>query len=185
MRIFISAFLALSFFTVAAARAEDASSPTFKAWQNQKDGTKVTYSVTITGVATSNWKWTLVLAKNDAGKITLKQSRIFQGDQHDSDRKGEVELKPAVDAAKAVANQPSPDDLDRAPEESITVPAGTFKCKKIQFKNLASPDGGVVSGTLWFSDQVPGGCVKLDMQYSAFPQDHEVDELDSIDQPKN
>jgi hypothetical protein len=185
MRTSIAAFLALSLCTLAIARADDIPSPTFKAWHNQKEATKVTYSVWITGIAAARWKWILVLSKNDAAKITLKQSRLFQGEEHGSDRKNEVEIKPAMDPAKPVANQPTPDDIDRAVEETITVPAGTFKCKKIQFKERESPDDGTVNGTLWFSDQVPGGCVKLDMQHTAFPADHEVDELVTIEKPKN
>lgn len=152
------------------ARAETMDNPAYASWSKCKPGTT-----------------TVLKVKNDKLDITITTKLIeVTGDKcvvsiH-TDLVGGLH---APDHDQEIARQlTNPDEIAKykkqtrhAADDTITTPAGTFKCKRYDY---ADAEGGA-EGHVWFSDDVPGQRVKSDLKMSDRTT---TTELQSIDRSK-
>jgi hypothetical protein len=93
-----------------------------------------------------------------------------------------VEIKKMVDPASQTPGQAKidPKALENATEESVTVPAGTFKAKVIE-QSGSIPGGNTYKSKVWFCEEVPGGVVKMEMSTDGAMKSTMTSELKEID----
>ena len=163
------AFVAFSLIVVLAGSAygEQVVSPLYASWAKYKTGTNVKLSMA-TDVEGRQVKadTKMVLVELTAEKAVIEsvitvnmngQTINAPPKREELMKMGERESKnpSQIDAAK----------LEKAQQESVTVPAGTFDAKVIPVSGESN--GVATEGKVWFSDQVPGGTVKMEMKSEA------------------
>lgn len=105
------------------------------------------------------------VTKNEAGKpgINTTTWKISRKTKEDIKLDGESEVivddqKITVPESTTVHKRSGGSDHEELGDETITVPAGTFKCRKT--KRVQKAGGEVITLTTWWTDTVPGGIVK-------------------------
>ncbi len=69
--------------------------------------------------------------------------------------------------------------MAKATEESVTVPAGTFKAKVIEIN--MTQQGMNIKGKTWYCEDVPGGVVKMEASTDGAVKSQTSGELTALD----
>jgi hypothetical protein len=163
IRLPIAMFLVILCFG-ALASAEMVTNPIYASWAGCKPGTVITLKLVTTSdgqTVNIQTKSTLVeitdekLVTEDVVTIDVNGQKVPAGPA----KKSEIPKMAERDSQKA--GQVDAAKLATAKEETITVPAGTFKAKLIPVDG--EQQGMKVKGKAWFSETTPGGTIKLDM----------------------
>ncbi len=197
----LSALVTLSIFAIASAQTKpsDAASdkpaagekvenPSYKAWMNYKPGT----SVTMKGSTTAQGQdveldVTTKLVSLDDEKAVLEVATVAKANGMEMPQPAQkMEVPKSV--SKSDLEKPGkgfdPSLLANAKEEKVTVAAGTFNAKMIEFNK--TQQGMTRSVKSWFSEEVPGGTVKQEVSGEGNQNGQEMKfqmkmELSSID----
>ena len=163
------------------AHAEDIENPSYKLWSQYNPGTAVTINGTTDAMGnTSKMTITTTLKDKADDKLTLSMQTSISVMGKDMQGPAQTQEVPKmIDKAKLSPNMPSDADIAKAPEESVTVPAGTFKCKKLEVHKTQGQMK--IDGTSYYSEDVPGGMVKVEMTGTGQMQSSTTMQLQSID----
>ena len=157
--------------TKPAGRASSADSgpkvenPTYKAWAQFKPGT----AVTMKGTTHANGQDIDVESTQKLLELTDDHAVVEISTVAGANGTNMPQPSRKMDITKMVTKSDldkpgkgfDPDLLAKATEESVTVPAGTFKAKMIEFSK--SQQGMNMKVKSWFCDEVPGGTVKQEL----------------------
>ncbi|MGN6724898.1 MAG: hypothetical protein ACTHLZ_03190 [Tepidisphaeraceae bacterium] len=163
------------------AHAEQIENPAYKVWSQYNPGTTVHIDGTTEAKGQSS-KMTLVTTlkskTDDKLVIEVKTKMTVMG--HDMDMPPQThEITKTIDKAQLAPNMPSAEQIAKAEEETVTVPAGTFKCKKLEVHR--TQNGMKLDGTTYYSEEVPGGTVKVVMTGSGAVTSITKMELQSVE----
>jgi hypothetical protein len=141
------------------ARAEDSvANPKYLAWSKFKPGSSETFEADIQSQGTRyhiQTTQTLVSLSDDAAVVETVSTATVQGQKPNQSTKRET--------FKARAG---PTDLKQLGEKEVDAMGKTFKCKVFEGTGkpaaAANANPTAMKGTIYISDDVPGGLVRLD-----------------------
>jgi molybdenum cofactor biosynthesis enzyme MoaA len=146
------------------ARADQVDNPQYKAWASLKPGSSVTMSTTTSAngqTVKMETKRTLSAVADDKVTISVDSTMDMNGQKMTVPTQTQDVKKTIDTAASQAPTDITPDALAKATEESVTVPAGTFKAKAIDMN--FSQQGANFKGKTWFSNDIPGGTIKAEI----------------------
>lgn len=146
------------------ARADQVENPAYKAWAKFAVGSSATLTMKTEAAGqttTVQSKQTLSSLDDAKAVIQVETSMVFNGQTINTPAQ-KIEIQKTVDTSAAGAGQKNidPKALENATEESVTVPAGTFKAKVIE--STFSQAGSNFKSKVWYTEDVPGGVVKME-----------------------
>ncbi|MFT3785743.1 MAG: hypothetical protein QM770_06195 [Tepidisphaeraceae bacterium] len=166
----------------AAPVGEQIDSPFYKYWSKYGKGSSATYTMTMSAAGqTMNVSLTQTLSEltDDMATVETKQS-MAGAPNNETPSTEKIPAKVAKDKEWTTPDGTS--KLVPAGDEKVTVGGKEYACKK--FTLAPSAGGPPITGTAYFSDEVPGGLVKIDGQVTAPDQAQSgkiTVELQSID----
>jgi hypothetical protein len=147
-----------------AARADDSANPKYTAWSNFKAGSSSTVEADMDVQGNKfhiSMVRTLVSIDADKAVVAIKSTVNVMGHDHDAPIRTET-----------ISAKGNPDSLSPTGEKDVEAMGKTFKCKVFDAKGnpnavpdrSAGPIGNVdnMKATVYVSDQVPGGLVRLE-----------------------
>jgi hypothetical protein len=146
------------------ARGEQVVNPIFKSWEKVKVGSSTTLSMStlVEGRSTKmEVKGTLIEITAD-GAVVENAVTVYLGGAPMQAPTQRTTIKKMVERDSKDPGQLDAAKLEKATDEKVTVPAGTFDAKVIVING--EKDGVTMDGKVWFSEQVPGGTIKMDIR---------------------
>jgi hypothetical protein len=167
---------------ISSARADQVDNPAYKSWASQKPGTSISLSTSTTANSQTvkmETKTTLSAVADDKVTVSIDSTMDMNGQKMPIPTQSR-DLKKTIDTnATQSPMDITPDILAKASEESVTVPAGTFKAKVIDIN--FSQQGANFKGKMWFTNDVPGGIVKSEITSDGAVKSETKMELTAID----
>ena len=159
-------FVGISLFAMLAAdaRAEQVVNPLYASWAKHKVGTNATLKMltNVEGRETrADTRMTLIELTDEKAVIENTITVHLNGQEMKAPPK-RTELKKMTERDSKEPGQIDAAKLEKASSESVTVPAGTFNAKMIPVS--VERDGAATRGKVWYSDEVPGGTIKVEMK---------------------
>lgn len=155
------AFLIVSCLISGSVNAEKIANPSYETWNKLGVGSSSTLkSMTDAMGNTTEGETTTTLVEKSAEKVVveIKASMTMAGQKMDLPAQ-KIEYPAQIDKEPAGTNPATAAPVDaKVTEESVTVPAGTFKCKVVESSTEAN--GMTTKSKSWTSDEVPGSLVK-------------------------
>jgi hypothetical protein len=139
---------------VAAADAPPADNPQFTAWSKFDVGATSTLAATIqAGPQKITSETTQKLAEKSTDQVVLDVSAVMQI---------AGQSRPIPGRRQAVTRTWEAKDAKPLPDEKVEAAGETFTCKVYKVKQPSPQGKGDVDATIWVSDKVPGGMIKME-----------------------
>jgi hypothetical protein len=186
-RTFCSFSVICAMMLVGIARAEQMENPAYKQWAKFKPGTSATMTnETVAAGQTTKSEMKSTLKEVTDDKVTIEVATTMEvAGQKMAGPAQSIEIKKMVDkpadGAKPASDKEQPHFKSEAKtsDEEVKVGAGTFKATKTESNSEAS--GMKTKATVWTSEEVPGGIVKMESTTDGSFKSETKGELTAVD----
>jgi hypothetical protein len=162
-RLILSVLVCLVLLSGVSLAADKVENPLYNSWAKFKPGSSSTMNMAMSAEGRSmnmEIKKSLVEVKPDKAVVKIVTTMSMPGMQIPP-REHMQEIPKMIDPKAKDSKQIDPAAVAQATEETVKVPAGTFKAKAV---TIVNDEGGQQStGKGWFTEEVPGGLVKLEV----------------------
>lgn len=163
---------------VSAIQAEMIDNPEYLQWSEFKPGASATIVMVSEAAGTkTKMKMTRTLKSLDEDKAVVETVTVMEVEGKEIKQPTQSRtISARIEKPKEPAEGEKPEVKEG--EETVKVPAGTFKCKTIE-THMKQGDRTIITKT-WVSPEVPGGQVKMTMKSDGTPPMSSASELTAV-----